>query len=636
MRSFTILFFLLAVAEPVCAQSYGGNQQCATCHSSTFIGGDQFLRYSKTLHAKTQQMPDTISVLPLAGFTSGDSVSMGSAYGSAMVYLRRSGSNFFATVGKGGTEYQVAWTLGLGYRQLYLVKIDTSYYVLPVQYNLPDYKDNSSYSIANWAAYNPGDWFGSDGSVKAVDAAFRKTSWDKNCMGCHTTAGRVSSAVVGLDTAWHATWANSSSKENIVVGCEDCHGPSGTHFGNPALTMVPSNLPTKHAKLEVCGQCHSRASSTNGQGTVGTFGYPKNEVSDTYFNPADTLHPLAQFMNFSIGPNQPGGPVTWPDSITARDHNQQYQEMLTTLHYTNPFEEVVCFTCHTAHPGDSNPNDHNLIDTMTVGTLKIKVNDDDNTLCLSCHATHGPFAGISKDWVMNEPAKRDSIGMVVNQHTKHGIYDPLDAQNTGGIGRCILCHMASTATSAHPYDISTHTFAVVPPIRTITYAATVVNGQRGSINSCAASCHRNPPNGSLIASFGIGSDPTLEDWGEATDVQLADTLWKYWQAWGFTGVKEIKSSVPIAFSLSQNYPNPFNPSTKITVDLARRGNARLEVYNLLGARVATLMDGSYEAGKYEVAWMGRDDLGMQVPSGIYFYKLEAGSYAETRKMMMVK
>jgi hypothetical protein len=139
-----------------------------------------------------------------------------------------------------------------------------------------------------------------------------------------------------------------------------------------------------------------------------------------------------------------------------------------------------------------------------------------------------------------------------------------------------------------------------------------------------------------VPTFGIAADPTLTNWAEATDLALADTLWRYWQAWGFTGVKEVKGEVPIAFNLSQNYPNPFNPSTTIMVDISQRANVRLVVYNVIGQEVSTLMDGEYNGGKYAVTWNGRDDDGFFVATGVYLYKLEVGNFTATKKMLMLK
>lgn len=272
---------------------------------------------------------------------------------------------------------------------------------------------------------------------------------------------------------------------------------------------------------------------------------------------------------------------------------------------------------------------------MTVGTTRFKVNNEDNTLCLSCHATHGPFSAIPKYWIQNPTLYNDSIGTVVNQHTRHNVYDPKNLLNSGGGGRCSNCHMTQTATTAIPYDISTHTWNVIPPVRTLQFV-NVTTPTQGMLNTCASSCHRNPPGGSIIPSFGI-TDASLTNWREATDVALAESLWVYWQAWGWTGVKELPTAtLPGSYELSQNFPNPFNPSTRIVVDVPKRERVRLAIYNVIGQEVARLMDGEYGAGKYEVTWNGRNDEGFSAPSGVYFYTLSSEKFSTTKKMLLVK
>lgn len=100
----------------------------------------------------------------------------------------------------------------------------------------------------------------------------------------------------------------------------------------------------------------------------------------------------------------------------------------------------------------------------------------------------------------------------------------------------------------------------------------------------------------------------------------------------FTGT----NVVPTEFSLRRNYPNPFNPTTTIGYDLAQDGTTRLEVYNLLGQRVRSLVTGFQLAGTYQVSWNGQNDVGHQVASGVYFYRLQAGRYVKTNKMLLLK
>lgn len=104
-----------------------------------------------------------------------------------------------------------------------------------------------------------------------------------------------------------------------------------------------------------------------------------------------------------------------------------------------------------------------------------------------------------------------------------------------------------------------------------------------------------------------------------------------------TKVEEQTSAhAPSAFELSQNYPNPFNPSTLIRFVLPQSGPARLAVYNILGHRVRTLVEGVQKAGEQRIMWDGRDDDGAAVASGIYFYRLEAGGFTQTRRLTLLR
>lgn len=94
--------------------------------------------------------------------------------------------------------------------------------------------------------------------------------------------------------------------------------------------------------------------------------------------------------------------------------------------------------------------------------------------------------------------------------------------------------------------------------------------------------------------------------------------------------------LPTGFELEQNYPNPFNPETIIWFSLPAASTVELTVYNVLGRRVVTLVQGDYPAGSHQVTWNGTDAGGRPVSSGVYLYRLSAGTAAVTRKMMLLK
>jgi len=99
----------------------------------------------------------------------------------------------------------------------------------------------------------------------------------------------------------------------------------------------------------------------------------------------------------------------------------------------------------------------------------------------------------------------------------------------------------------------------------------------------------------------------------------------------------VKDNIhPLTFKLQQNYPNPFNPTSAIDFEIPVRENVTLTIYNTLGEKIRTLIDGSRSAGHYRVTWDGRDLNGKNVSSGIYLYRIKAGYFVESKKMILLK
>ena len=88
---------------------------------------------------------------------------------------------------------------------------------------------------------------------------------------------------------------------------------------------------------------------------------------------------------------------------------------------------------------------------------------------------------------------------------------------------------------------------------------------------------------------------------------------------------------PVSYGLSQNYPNPFNPSTKINFSIAKPSNVKLIVYDILGRKVATLINNQMNTGSYIYEFDAS-----RFASGVYFYSLEAGDFKVNKKMMLLK
>ena len=96
-------------------------------------------------------------------------------------------------------------------------------------------------------------------------------------------------------------------------------------------------------------------------------------------------------------------------------------------------------------------------------------------------------------------------------------------------------------------------------------------------------------------------------------------------------------TIPDEFALHQNYPNPFNPSTQISFDIPQGGEfVMLNVYNILGQNVSTLVNSVMSPGKYTMEWNATDEIGNPVASGIYFYELRSKSFTSRKKMLLIR
>ncbi len=127
-----------------------------------------------------------------------------------------------------------------------------------------------------------------------------------------------------------------------------------------------------------------------------------------------------------------------------------------------------------------------------------------------------------------------------------------------------------------------------------------------------------------VSTFAIGTDYLFAgSWGEG--------VWRRPMSEIMTGVDRVENNLPGEFRLGQNYPNPFNPTTTIVFNVLGSGFVSLKVYDVLGREVATLVNRQESAGGHTVTFDAS-----RLPSGVYFYRLEAGSYHDTKKLLFLK
>jgi hypothetical protein len=114
----------------------------------------------------------------------------------------------------------------------------------------------------------------------------------------------------------------------------------------------------------------------------------------------------------------------------------------------------------------------------------------------------------------------------------------------------------------------------------------------------------------------------------------------FWPGFGIDTTVDLppdtEQSQPLVNALRQNMPNPFRGPTTIAFDIPTPSSVRLAVYDVTGRCINTIASGEYAAGRYRVDWNGTDDAGRSIADGVYFYRLDIGSWSQTKKMLKLR
>jgi len=185
-------------------------------------------------------------------------------------------------------------------------------------------------------------------------------------------------------------------------------------------------------------------------------------------------------------------------------------------------------------------------------------------------------------------------------------------------------------------DVQTITLNHVPVLRWA--YEDVGTPENGQANECQ--CNDYGPDGYTDLTLKFLRDEIIASLGEVFDGQVLPLTVRGQLIDGtqFEGLDcvVILASNENPVAAVGNYPNPFNPTTTIGFALDCAANIRLDVFNVMGQKVATLIDEYMETGRYKVDWDGTDDFGVPVASGIYLYRIRAGEFHDTQKMMLIK
>ena len=563
---------LVQKGDPVlaAASGYVGSERCGTCHAEIYA------EWGNTLHNKplktVAEVGDSAFVndangnglndfkdgLDLAGNTNF------SAFGANAPKLSVEGGNYFVTIG--AVRYEVQRVQGgNGYwKQRYQARVGRGYYILPVQYN----EVQMTYTVYNGSNWYDGSnaprftaAYGSDALVVQMDALNNgldqkgtAVSFENQCAGCHQTgmAVQVDTAVYGGTPVREVV----TGYVELNIGCEACHGPGSMHATShdPADIVNPGRLAgvegIKRAN-EVCGACHSRGTSVTLPGMSLPMQAPAllSGSAAVPFLPGNNLlndlGAAGAFVTLATNPSDFWGSVNFaaadpngkfPLYTASKNHHQQYMDIGQGPHAAES-SAVPCFGCHSPHSAE---NRHMIATTVKEGgiTKVVGTKEENNTLCLACHAASGDFSGITTADVQSVASAGSSMAVntaILGHLIRRANMDvPIDLPN--GVGRCTACHMPKTARSAaytstfldadgkQKGDIRSHTMKVFMPntsVRDVTDTFFNVSATDNSVGTsmpgACTECHKASTAGSAFA-----GDYELYGWARSGHADYLD------------------------------------------------------------------------------------------------------------------
>lgn len=418
------------------------------------------------------------------------------------------------------------------YKQRFVVEIGASKYISPLQYN-DNWREFDSDPVnamkVKWVNYHGDKWF--DPGTNSLKTPAAKDAFDGNCAGCHFTGYTIQN-INGYEVADAVDDPNGAvdfdgdgTMDEVNIGCEACHGPGSRHVEtlNPAYIINPDDLTPAQADM-ICAQCHVRGKSKDqfdvfAEGTA-SAPFPAKLDSDGLLQKYVVgFDDISDYYVWDSGSGTYdgqywGGEPSGGTFLASYKHHQQYIDLLQGPHAPDKPYDSRCFDCHEMHDNRS-PGSHQIATSITEDGVAIKTDNDDDSLCLACHAGYGPFADLTKeevrDYSLGLPS--DNLKSIVVAHTKHA-FDP----EGSGASRCSKCHMPKTAKSAmwtfvdfgdsgtgnvtiEIGDIHSHTMEPIEPKYSKTTGPTVGSDTK-HINSSCVGCHqpgdtRIDPTGSL-------------------------------------------------------------------------------------------------------------------------------------------
>lgn len=500
----------------------------------------------------------------------------------------------------------------------------------------------------------------------------------------------------GDSSAW--TKLTAPQKTLASIGCESCHGPLGDHAnlgGSPFVgqhNTVAGSASMNIYAADVCNQCHNGST----RHTIGAY-YNLSLHSHVPSEQRNSCAPCHQGYSFVKFVESSKDTTGWARYLTAAQlatpiscqacHDPHKASTLTGrttasgspemdpglrhpevdslrngFKFTPKGNSYVCSYCHTARYSVTvrvqannppyygftsrfGPHENPQYD-MLVGSNGYQFGDATFTgvnthggledACVTCHMqTRVRVTGPGK--TNNNPQPNHSMSM---SDTAWGF---------NAMAVCANCH----GEIADPNEIQA--FYDFDRNGKIEGVQTEINGLLAQL---FATLPHDTTNG-VVNVIGSGTVKAVDSLKIKNRLDLVAGIWNYRfvtadasmgvhnaqyaarllyksLSWTPTWIKDIVGTTPSEFKLDQNYPNPFNPSTLIRFSLPKESPVKLQVYDVTGSLVKTLLNEAVRAGNKEVTWDGTNASGAKVASGMYLYRLETSSFTATKKMLLLK
>lgn len=471
---------------------------------------------------------------------------------------------------------------------------------------------------------------------------------------------------------------NASQKAGASIGCEVCHGPSTDHKLTADKTKIGKSI-----NSDVCNQCHDGS---------------RRHSLGTYYDLS--LHAKLPTGTAAEGGRATCQPChTGKGFLYYMDHNKDTTGIGAIWNTnTDAGTQISCQVCHDPHDA-SNPAQLRTVtlkgDSLRSGyILPANLRSGVGLLCVNCHAARynvrdrvkpnsPPYYGFTNRYGPHENPQGDMFYGTSGYQYGDTSFTGL-MTHAGLEGGCATCHMqgrmnrldgTANVLPNHSFSMTDTTFGtgVYKP----TQVCATCHGEIEDFNDIRA-FYDIDRNGriegvqteilglleALKARLPLDSltgEPvtmTKDSLKVKNRFDYVSGIWNYYivkndkslgvhntkyavrllyksLGWTPLDVKELPG-IPQEFALQQNYPNPFNPSTTIRFSVPKESQVKLEVYDMTGSLVKTVLDERLGARNMEVVWDGTNNSGARVASGMYLYRIQASDFVAVKKMVMLK